>query len=118
MSVSASHILVKHKGSRRVASWKDPEGVEIKKRSIEDALKTLRSFEAELNAAPDLKKAFAELAKKNSDCSSAANGGDLGTFGRGEMQAPFEEATFGLKVGQMSGIVQTESGAHLILRTG
>ena len=45
-------------------------------------------------------------------------GGDLGEWGRGQMQKPFEEATYALKVGQMSGIVDTDSGVHVILRTG
>ena len=43
-------------------------------------------------------------------------GGDLGSFGRGAMQKPFEDATFALEVGQMSGIVDTDSGSHLIFR--
>lgn len=51
------------------------------------------------------------------DCSSARSGGDLGSFGRGQMQRPFEDAAFGLGVGQMSDIVETDSGVHLILRT-
>ena len=61
---------------------------------------------------------FAELAQVNSDCSSAKNGGDLGFFGRGQMQKPFEEATFALQVNEMSGPVITDSGVHIILRTG
>ena len=61
---------------------------------------------------------FAELAKENSDCSSASRGGDLGFFGRGQMQKPFEEATFGLQIDEMSGPVITDSGVHIILRTG
>ena len=60
---------------------------------------------------------FAEMAKEHSDCSSAQRGGDLGPFGRGQMQKPFEDASFALKVGQMSGIVDTDSGVHIILRT-
>ena len=60
---------------------------------------------------------FQELASQYSDCSSAKNGGDLGMFGRGQMQAPFEEATFALKVGEMSEPVWTDSGVHIILRT-
>ena len=43
---------------------------------------------------------FEELATVNSDCSSASRGGDLGMFGRGQMQKPFEEASFALKVGR------------------
>ncbi|EDO26281.1 predicted protein, partial [Nematostella vectensis] len=58
-----------------------------------------------------------DLAKTESDCSSAKNGGDLGFFGRGQMQKPFETATFSLRVGEMSEPVFTDSGIHLILRT-
>jgi NIMA-interacting peptidyl-prolyl cis-trans isomerase 1 len=60
---------------------------------------------------------FAELAQHYSDCSSAQRGGDLGPFGRGQMQKPFEDASFQLQVGEMSGIVDTDSGVHIILRT-
>ena len=63
------------------------------------------------------KSSFAELASQVSDCSSAKRGGDLGLFGRGSMQPPFEEASFALKVGELSGIVNTDSGVHIILRT-
>ena len=51
-----------------------------------------------------------------SDCSSARKGGDLGFFGRGEMQKAFEDAAFALQPGQLSGPVETESGVHLIQR--
>ena len=51
---------------------------------------------------------FAELATKVSDCSSARHGGDLGTFGRGAMQKAFEDAAFGLEVGEMSGMVDSD----------
>jgi NIMA-interacting peptidyl-prolyl cis-trans isomerase 1 len=54
----------------------------------------------------------------NSDCSSAENGGDLGFFRKGQMQKPFEEATFALQINEMSGPVDTGSGVHVILRTG
>ena len=60
---------------------------------------------------------FAELAQKFSDCSSARRGGDLGPFGRGAMQRPFEQAAFALKVGELSEPVTTDSGVHIILRT-
>ena len=65
----------------------------------------------------DGKADFATLASKESDCSSAQKGGDLGRFGRGQMQRPFEEATYALKVGELSGIVDTDSGVHVIKRT-
>ena len=58
-----------------------------------------------------------ELAEHNSDCSSAKRGGDLGSFGRGSMQKPFEDAAFKLKVGELSEPVFTDSGVHIILRT-
>jgi NIMA-interacting peptidyl-prolyl cis-trans isomerase 1 len=63
------------------------------------------------------KASFAELAQQYSDCSSAKKGGDLGPFGRGAMQRPFEQAAFALKVGELSEPVVSDSGVHIILRT-
>lgn len=58
---------------------------------------------------------FAELAEKNSvDKGSAANGGDLGFFGRGQMVPAFEKAAFSLAEGQVSDIVESPFGLHLI----
>jgi len=62
---------------------------------------------------------FADLAKKYSqDPGSAANGGDLGFFGRGMMVKPFEEAVFAQKPGDISGIVESDFGLHIIKLTG
>jgi NIMA-interacting peptidyl-prolyl cis-trans isomerase 1 len=113
MSVRASHLLVKHEGSRRPASWKSDKIT----RSKAEAIATLKEHRAAIAASDDIPAAFAKLASTESDCSSAKNGGDLGTFNRGEMQKPFEDATYGLKVGELSDVVDTDSGVHIILRT-
>ena len=57
---------------------------------------------------------FADAAKKYSDDSTAQKGGDLGFFSRGQMVGPFEEAAFGLKVGDISEIIETNFGFHVI----
>ena len=57
---------------------------------------------------------FAELARANSACSSAADGGDLGLIAKGRMVPPFEKAAFELEVGQVSNVVKTRFGYHII----
>mmetsp|Transcript_18740 Transcript_18740/g.21533 ORF Transcript_18740/g.21533 Transcript_18740/m.21533 type:complete len:116 (+) Transcript_18740:37-384(+) len=107
----ASHLLVKHKGSRRPASWKEDPIT----RSKEDAITKLKAFrERIVNKEVD----FATLAKAESDCGSHEKGGDLGWFEEGQMQKPFEDAVKSLAVGELSGVVDTDSGVHIILRTG
>ncbi|KAL4250275.1 Peptidyl-prolyl cis-trans isomerase [Abortiporus biennis] len=108
--VRASHLLVKHKDSRRPSSWKEPTITRTK----EEAINILKGYQAQIGGDP---KKFAELASKYSDCSSHSNNGDLGFFGRGQMQKPFEDAAYGLKPGEMSDIISTDSGVHIVLRT-
>ena len=81
-----------------------------------DAARTkAQALLAEVQKSPNQ---FAEIARKNSqDTGSAAKGGDLDFFGRGAMVKPFEEAVFALKKGDISGVVETEFGFHIIRLT-
>ena len=59
---------------------------------------------------------FAEEAKKNSDCPSGAEGGSLGWFGRGMMVPEFDKVAFEMKKGEISGVVTTQFGYHIIYK--
>jgi len=109
--VRASHLLVKHKDSRRPSSWKQ----ETITRTKEEAIEILRGYRTRIVKG---EITLGDLATKESDCSSAKNHGDLGTFGRNQMQKAFEDVAFGLAVGELSDIVSTDSGVHIIERTG
>lgn len=109
-TVRASHLLVKHAGSRRPSSWKEP----VVTRSLSEAREMVAAFRDRIARGTIT---FDQLASTESHCSSARSGGDLGVFGRGQMQRAFEDATFGLAVGELSGLVETDSGVHIILRT-
>lgn len=108
--IRCSHILVKHAESRRPSSWREEKIT----RSKEEALDIIKSYRKQI---VNKDSAFVDIASKFSDCSSAKRGGDLGMFGRGQMQQAFEEESYKLKVGQLSKPVETDSGFHLILRT-
>jgi len=75
------------------------------------ALKRIREI---LNEAKTGKTSFAELAKKYSEDPSAVRGGDIGFFVKGQMVRKFEDAAFALNVGQISDVVETEYGYHII----
>jgi peptidyl-prolyl cis-trans isomerase D len=99
----ASHILI-----TASATASDADKAKAKAKA-EELLKEVQKSPAK----------FAELAKQNSqDPGSAANGGDLGFFGRGMMVKPFEESVYSLKDGQISGLVQSDFGFHIIKLTG
>ena len=114
MSVRASHLLCKHTESRNPVSRRTGEQITLSKAEARAELEQIR---ATLAGAADLPAAFAQAALIRSDCGSFRNGGDLGEFGRGQMQKPFEDGAFALKVGEMGGIVDSDSGLHIILRT-
>ena len=95
--VKARHILIKTQGKS------DAE----KKQALAKAEDLLK----QLKAGAD----FSQLAMKNSDDSSnAPKGGDLGWFVRGQMVGEFDKAAFAMKPGELSGIVTTEFGYHII----
>jgi peptidyl-prolyl cis-trans isomerase D len=99
----ASHILVAFKAGASAAD---------KARAKERAEKIL----AEVRRSP---ASFAEIAKKNSDDpGSAVKGGDLDYFSRGMMVHPFEDAAFKLKLNEISGLVESDFGYHIIRLTG
>jgi peptidyl-prolyl cis-trans isomerase C len=95
--VKASHILVK------VDASATPEQKAAAKAKIDGLLKQVK-------AGGD----FAALAKENSDCPSKERGGDLGFFNRSAMVKEFADAAFAMKVGEVSGVVETQFGYHII----
>lgn len=96
-SVHARHILVaKASGDTdKVKAEKKGKAEELRKQLVSGA-------------------DFAELAKKNSDCPSKNSGGDLGTFTRGQMVKPFEDAVFSQEKNAIGPVVETEFGFHII----
>ena len=100
--IKAAHILCMHEGSLQSSV----------PRSKEEARKKIEEVKAKLDAGGD----FAELARDNSDCPSAKQGGSVGTFTRGSTVKEFEEVAFGLEVGKMSDVVETPFGFHIIRR--
>ena len=77
-----------------------------------EAFEKIRAIRERIVAGGD----FAEEAKKNSDCPSGAEGGSLGWFGRGMMVPEFDKAAFEMKKGEVSDIVTTQFGYHIIYK--
>ena len=99
----ASHILI---NAAKDASAADKATAKVK---AEKLLEQVRKNPAD----------FAKIAKENSqDAVSAERGGDLNFFGKGDMVKPFEDAVFSLKEGEISGLVQSDFGFHIIRLTG
>ena len=95
--ITASHImLIKEYGSP------DKE-MQLKKKKAEEILQQIQDGEE-----------FSELAKKYSEDVSAHSGGELGTIDRGTMMPEFENAAFNLKIGEVSKVVETANGFHII----
>lgn len=108
--IRCSHLLVKHRDSRRPSSWREDKIT----RTIEEAKELVAGYRSKIQAGD---KSIEDLATEFSDCSSNKKGGDLGFFTRGAMQKPFEDAAFALGVGELSEVVETDSGVHIIRRT-
>ena len=99
--VRASHILISTDTADPNA---DPNVVAAQaKAKAEDLLKQIKDGAD-----------FAELAIDNSSCPSASKGGDLGLFARGTMVEPFEKVAFTMKPGEISDVVETRFGYHII----
>lgn len=99
----ASHILI------GFAANATPEQKQQAKAKAEEILAAIKKDPSK----------FESLAIKNSqDPGSAVKGGDLGSFGRGAMVKPFEDAAFSMKLNEVSGLVESEFGYHIIKVTG
>lgn len=95
--IAASHILI------TVENPADKAETDAARTKIQALLNRVKAGED-----------FAKVARENSQCPSAQQGGDLGYFGRGAMVAEFEDAAFALNPGEISGIVQSQFGFHII----
>lgn len=103
-TVGASHILIAYQGAQRSTAT----------RTRDEALQLAQDIH-DMLASGSIH--FPDAAMRYSDCPSGANGGDLGVFGRGAMVAEFENAAFSLEVGEISDVVETPFGYHIIMRT-
>jgi NIMA-interacting peptidyl-prolyl cis-trans isomerase 1 len=116
--VRVLHILKSTKALVDLSSWRNPNitsTAEEAKAELQGLVEVLQEVK---DNPEEMRATFEELARTESDCSSAKRGGDLGFFGRKKMQPSFEQASFGLALGEMSDVVESASGMHVILRVG
>ncbi|MGZ7106929.1 MAG: peptidylprolyl isomerase, partial [Candidatus Angelobacter sp.] len=118
--IGLSEIMVSTQPAKQNVENKDKQAPEPDKNLPEDPAKVAEA-EAKANQLLDqLKKGakFDDLAKKSSDGPTAAQGGTLGTFKRGELAKDLEEKTFSLKQGENTGIIRTRQGFIILKVTG
>lgn len=111
-SVEVSDAEIEEYYNNNKAEFTVEEQVQASHILVEDEA-TAKEILDKLNSGSD----YAELAKEYSIDGSASQGGNLGFFPRGRMVKPFEEAAFALEVGEISGIVKTDFGYHIIMVT-
>ena len=117
--VRVIHILKKHAGSRKPTSWRVPvitvtkEEARTELQALLDVLRDVQHDDTE-----ELRATMEELARTESDCSSYKRNGDLGYFTRKKMQPQFEDTAFALQINELSDIIETSSGLHVLLRIG
>lgn len=112
--ISCCHILLKHKNSRTPYDKFRNKQVT---RTKEEATEIINFLYKKLKEEDFKFDTFKMFAYEYSECSSAANGGDLGSFNKGTMQESFENSAFNLDVNEVtSEPVSSDSGIHLILR--
>ncbi|CAJ1362924.1 unnamed protein product [Effrenium voratum] len=102
--VHVLHILRKHRGSRHPK--RAGQAVTCSQQEAEQYLEEIANQLVGLSG-DKLRASFAALARSESDCGSAKKGGDYGRFHRGQRELAFEDASFALKVGEVSGVVST-----------
>lgn len=118
--IGLSEIMVSTQPAQHNVESKDKQAPEQPKALPEDPAKVAEA-EAKANQLLDeLKKGgkFEDLAKKSSDGTTAAQGGTLGTFKRGELSKDLEEKTFALKQGENTGVIRTKQGFIILKVTG
>ncbi|ODV94864.1 hypothetical protein PACTADRAFT_34618 [Pachysolen tannophilus NRRL Y-2460] len=96
--IKCSHLLIKHRDSRRPKSWKSEEPIT---RTKEEAIQILKGYQ---QAIKEGTATLSEIAAKESDDSSHAKNGDLGWFTKGQMQPSFEKAAFALQIGEVENL--------------